>query len=77
MISDWLKDTVPGIILLGALGSLIAGFSVWFAVKLFKLLIRFNRFVLVKVFGDNLAKLGVFLCPHLLHTKSYGFPNFQ
>lgn len=59
-ISGWLKNTIPGIILLGALGSLLAGFSVWLAVKMFKLLIRLNRFVLVKVFGENLAKLGVF-----------------
>ena len=60
MISGWLKDTIPGIIILGALGSLIAGFFIWFAIKLFKLITHLNRFILVKVFGENLAKIGVF-----------------
>lgn len=77
IISDWLKNTIPGIIILGALGSLIAGFVIWFAIKLFKLISYLNRFVIVRVFGENLSKIGVFYARSYYTLRATAFQLFN
>ncbi|EJV9415949.1 hypothetical protein N7891_004191 [Vibrio vulnificus] len=55
-ISEWLKNTIPGIIILGAIGSIAAGVVIWLLSKLAKVLMSLNRYLVVQVFGANVAK---------------------
>ena len=40
VITDWLKSTVPGIILLGAIGSILAAGMIWLGGRLLLPLLR-------------------------------------
>ncbi len=51
-VSEWLKNTILGIIILGAIGSIAAGFIIWLCSKL----VKFSTFLVIKIFGQNLAK---------------------
>ena len=59
-LSIWLKTTIPGIILLGAIGSVSGVFLIWLLSKIAKLVWR--KFVIsaTKVFGKNLFKFSIF-----------------
>lgn len=55
-ISEWLRNTIPGIIILGAIGSIAAGVIIWLLSKLAKIIISVNRYLVVQVFGASVAK---------------------
>ncbi|WP_337917119.1 hypothetical protein [Vibrio cholerae] len=59
-LSEWLKSTIPGIILLGAVGSIIGSIIIYFSIKLFKSLTNAINVFFVRLFGDNFFKLIVF-----------------
>ncbi|MBM4941656.1 hypothetical protein H2659_17770 [Vibrio cholerae] len=69
-IASWLKDTIPGIILLGMIGSLAAGIAAWLLSKLYKGLIRLNNYLIVKVFGESVTKLGIFYLRYYYTVRS-------
>ncbi|MDO6525453.1 hypothetical protein Q4519_07120 [Motilimonas sp. 1_MG-2023] len=56
-ITEWLKSTIPGIIILGAIGSIAGTFILWFTIKLFKELFRLLNLFMNRFVGEKLAKL--------------------
>lgn len=58
-ITEWLKTTIPGIILLGAIGSIFGVIIIWFSIKLFKIVISAVKTFIDKVLGENFFKLFV------------------
>lgn len=65
-ISVWLKTTIPGIVLLGALGSAIAALAIWAARRL--LLPLFKSFLLdsLKRLVEHFAKPATFSIVHFV-----------
>lgn len=56
-LTEWLKSTIPGIIILGAIGSVIGALAIWLLLHLLRIVGRFLDFVAGKVITDNFFKL--------------------
>ena len=57
-ITEWLKNTIPGIIILGGLGSIFGIFILWILPKTARFAVNTTKYFLIKIFGRCFAEFG-------------------